>query len=119
MNDGMGRYVAREAARLLLQAGKSVCGSGLRILGITYKEDVRDARNLCVFDLIRELEGYGCEVFVYDPLVPKVNPDCPGLAFAENPFENHSRRGCGGVSSSPSSVSERGLRTCFFLLNPA
>ncbi|MFN3929794.1 MAG: UDP binding domain-containing protein, partial [Thermoflexus sp.] len=120
VNDEMGRYVAWEAVRLLIQAGKSVRGSRVLVLGITYKEDVRDTRNSRVFDLIRELEGYGCEVFVYDPLIPEANPDCLDLAFVENPFKNHSRGGYDAVvlAVPHQAFREQGLRACLSLLDP-
>jgi UDP-N-acetyl-D-galactosamine dehydrogenase len=65
VNDGMGAWIARECVKHLLNkaAGKSVV-----ILGITFKENVPDIRNSKVVDIISELESYGVDVSVADPL---------------------------------------------------
>jgi UDP-N-acetyl-D-galactosamine dehydrogenase len=41
------------------------------VLGATFKEDVRDARNSRVEDIICELERLGAEVLLNDPLFEK------------------------------------------------
>jgi UDP-N-acetyl-D-galactosamine dehydrogenase len=38
------------------------------VLGLTFKEDCPDLRNSKVVDIIRELNGYGLEVYVHDPV---------------------------------------------------
>jgi hypothetical protein len=38
------------------------------VLGLTFKEDCPDLRNSRVIDVIRELESYGVEVLVHDPV---------------------------------------------------
>lgn len=40
----------------------------IAVLGVTYKADVPDTRNSKVVDLVRELEKFGAEVLVHDPL---------------------------------------------------
>jgi UDP-N-acetyl-D-galactosamine dehydrogenase len=37
---------------------------------MTFKEDCPDLRNSKVIDVIRELEEFGCKVYVNDPLAP-------------------------------------------------
>lgn len=68
INDNMGKYVAQRAVKLLFKSNKHVRGAKIAVLGITFKEDVPDLRNTKVVDLIRELEEYGIEVRVHDPL---------------------------------------------------
>jgi len=71
INDGMGAFIAREMAKLLLQDGKVRFDDGrprVTVLGLTFKEDVPDLRNSKVVDVIRELEAHGFEVQVADPL---------------------------------------------------
>ena len=68
INDGMGKYIAEQTIKQMIQAGFSIKGAKVNVLGITFKEDVPDVRNSKVFDLIRELEEYGVEVFVHDPV---------------------------------------------------
>jgi UDP-N-acetyl-D-galactosamine dehydrogenase len=38
------------------------------VLGLTFKENCPDLRNSKVADLVRELQDYGCEVSVHDPI---------------------------------------------------
>jgi UDP-N-acetyl-D-galactosamine dehydrogenase len=66
INDGMGRWIARETVKRLLKGG---AGSRLAvtILGLTFKEDVPDCRNTRVIDIARELETFGVRVRVHDP----------------------------------------------------
>jgi len=37
-------------------------------LGLTFKENCSDLRNSKVADLVKDLRGFGCEVYVHDPL---------------------------------------------------
>ena len=38
------------------------------VLGLTFKEDCPDLRNSRVIDVIRELQSYGADVLVHDPV---------------------------------------------------
>jgi len=69
INDGMGRFVAHETVKLLIQRGSSVKGAVVNVLGLAFKEDVPDLRNSRVIDLIHELESYGVRAVVHDPVV--------------------------------------------------
>jgi UDP-N-acetyl-D-galactosamine dehydrogenase len=66
INDGMGQRVARECVRRLLR--RKGTGGIVTILGLTFKEDVPDTRNSRVVDIVRELESFGLQVQVHDPL---------------------------------------------------
>jgi UDP-N-acetyl-D-galactosamine dehydrogenase len=68
INDGMGKHAAERTVKMLIRAGKQVRGARVAILGITFKEDVPDLRNTKVVDIISELQDYGVEVLVSDPL---------------------------------------------------
>jgi len=68
INDGMGKYLAEILVKKLINAGKTVKGTRVLILGITFKENVPDIRNSKVVDIIRELQEYGIEILVHDPL---------------------------------------------------
>ena len=66
INDGMGQHIARECIRgLLRRKGR---GGIVTVLGLTFKEDVPDTRNSRVVDIIGELQSFGLEVQVHDPL---------------------------------------------------
>jgi UDP-N-acetyl-D-galactosamine dehydrogenase len=40
-------------------------------MGLTFKENCPDLRNTRVVDLVKEFEGFNCNVDVYDPWVDK------------------------------------------------
>src|SRR5262249_11694387 len=67
INDGMGKYVAEQTVKQMIQAGSPVKGAHVNVLGLTFKENCPDLRNSKVVDIINELKAYGCEVFVHDP----------------------------------------------------
>jgi UDP-N-acetyl-D-galactosamine dehydrogenase len=97
INDAMGRYVAEQTVKLLIQAGRSVRGARVLVLGITFKENVPDVRNSRVVDLVRELERYGCAVVVYDPCVGDADRERLGFTFVNDPFNSGSHDGYDAV----------------------
>jgi UDP-N-acetyl-D-galactosamine dehydrogenase len=68
INDGMGAYIAAETVKGLIQKGRPVNGAHINVLGLTFKENCPDLRNSKVIDVIRELQSYGAQVHVHDPL---------------------------------------------------
>jgi len=68
INDGMAAYVAQQTIKQLIHSGRSIRGSGLIVLGLTFKENCSDLRNSKVADLVNELREYGCEIAVHDPI---------------------------------------------------
>jgi UDP-N-acetyl-D-galactosamine dehydrogenase len=68
INDGMGKYIAEQTIKQIIQAGHSVNGSHVIVLGITFKEDCPDSRNTRVIDVVNELKSYGVKVSVHDPV---------------------------------------------------
>jgi UDP-N-acetyl-D-galactosamine dehydrogenase len=68
INDGMGKYVAEQTVKQMIQAGFPVKGSHVNVLGLTFKENCPDLRNSKVIDVIRELDSYGVTVHVHDPV---------------------------------------------------
>ncbi len=67
VNDGMGKYVASEVAKLMIQNDVEVKGAEILVLGITFKENCPDVRNTKAVDLIYELKDYGAKVTIFDP----------------------------------------------------
>jgi UDP-N-acetyl-D-galactosamine dehydrogenase len=86
INDQMGVYVAQETVKLLIRAGKTVRNAHVLVLGVTFKENVRDTRNSRVLDLVRELENYKVRVFVHDPLIEMGKIHNLGLTAVLDPF---------------------------------
>lgn len=68
INDGMGKYIAEQTIKQMIQAGSHVKGAKVNLLGITFKENCDDLRNSRVIDVIQELQSFGVEVYVHDPL---------------------------------------------------
>jgi len=68
INDGMGKYVAEQTVKQIIKGGGQVKRARVNILGLTFKEDCADLRNTRVVDIIHELESFGVEVFVHDPV---------------------------------------------------
>ena len=68
INDGMGRYVAEQTVKRMIQADLAVKGGDIIVLGLTFKENCSDLRNSRVVDVIGELQSYGARVHVHDPV---------------------------------------------------
>jgi len=68
INDGMGKYIAEQTVKRMIQAGFPVGSDDVIVLGLTFKENCPDIRNTKVVDVIRELQSYGVRVHVHDPV---------------------------------------------------
>ena len=68
INDSMGAIIAQRTIKLMIQAGISIKGARIGVLGLTFKENCPDTRNSKVFDIIKELLEYGVEIIATDPL---------------------------------------------------
>ncbi len=68
INDGMGKFVAEQTVKQLVRNGWMVKDAPVIVLGLTFKEDCPDLRNSRVIDVIRELQSYGAQVHVHDPV---------------------------------------------------
>jgi len=68
INDGMGKFIAEQTIKQLIAAKRNVNGARVLVLGLTFKENCADLRNSRVIDVITELEDYGIEVLVHDPV---------------------------------------------------
>jgi UDP-N-acetyl-D-glucosamine/UDP-N-acetyl-D-galactosamine dehydrogenase len=64
----MGKFLAEQTVKQMIRSGSEIQGATVNVLGVTFKENVPDMRNSKVIDLIRELESYGLEVHVHDPV---------------------------------------------------
>ena len=71
INDGMGKFIAEKTVKQMIAADRKIKGGRVAVLGLTFKENCEDLRNSRVIDVIRELESYGVEVLVFDPIANK------------------------------------------------
>lgn len=68
INDGMGAFVGSETVKQMIAADMPVKGADVIVLGMTFKENCRDLRNSKVIDVVRELQSFGCNVHIHDPI---------------------------------------------------
>jgi UDP-N-acetyl-D-galactosamine dehydrogenase len=68
INDGMASYVAKQTIKHMVLGGGCVKGATVIVLGLTFKEDCADLRNSKVADLVANLQGFGLNVVVHDPI---------------------------------------------------
>jgi UDP-N-acetyl-D-glucosamine/UDP-N-acetyl-D-galactosamine dehydrogenase len=94
INDDMGKYVAESTVKNMIKANKQINGSKVAIFGVTFKENCPDVRNTKVVDIIKELEEYGVEVKVVDPLADR---DDLWQEYRINPCETDEIKGMDAV----------------------
>jgi len=67
INDYMGKFVAESTVKLMIKEGKQILNSKVLIMGITFKENIKDIRNSRVIDIYNELQSFGVKPYIYDP----------------------------------------------------
>ena len=72
INDSMAAYIAQQTIKQMIETGRSIKGAKVLVLGLTFKENCSDLRNSKVASLVRELQDFGCEVLVHDPIADPV-----------------------------------------------
>lgn len=68
INDNMGKFIAEQTVKKMIAQDAQVKGAKVLIMGLTFKENCADLRNTRVVDVIAELEIYGVEVVIWDPV---------------------------------------------------
>lgn len=68
INDDMGRFVAENTVKEIIKAGGQVKCARVIVMGFAFKENCSDIRNTKVIDVVKELESFGVDVFVHDPI---------------------------------------------------
>lgn len=71
INDDMGKYVAENTIKQLIKADRMVKGARVGIFGFTFKENTPDTRNTRVIDIVNELNEFGIEPLIFDPVADK------------------------------------------------
>ncbi len=67
INATMPAYVARRAQNILNDAGLSINGADVLLLGVTYKANIADERESPATPLARHLSGLGAKISYHDP----------------------------------------------------
>jgi UDP-N-acetyl-D-galactosamine dehydrogenase len=84
INDGMGKYIADQTVKQMIKAGVVINGAKVCIFGLAFKENVQDLSNSKIVDTVKELESFGVEVIVYDPIVkPQMAHSVYGIELIE------------------------------------
>ncbi len=68
INDGMHKFIAEEIVKNILKSGKDIQKCNFVMLGITFKENVKDVRNSKAALLYDAFKSFGASPIVYDPL---------------------------------------------------
>ena len=71
INDGMAERIAGECILEMAKRGLLIANSRILIMGFTFKDNCPDIRNTKIINLIKNLENYGANVEVYDPVADK------------------------------------------------
>lgn len=69
VNDYMPEYVAKLTIEGLKEADKDIKGAKILVMGLTFKENVKDYRNSKITVTIENLKSLGAEVTGFDPLL--------------------------------------------------
>jgi UDP-N-acetyl-D-glucosamine dehydrogenase len=75
INMRMPRYVVERAQQVLDRAGKTMRGSRVLLLGVTYKADIADQRETAARHVVTRLRALGAMVEYIDPHVPAWDVD--------------------------------------------
>jgi len=73
INGHMPEHVVRRVVQALNNRGRSVKGSKILVLGVSYKANIEDTRESPSLDLIELLEELGARVEYTDPHVPRLD----------------------------------------------
>ena len=69
INDSMSHHIVKLAEESLKEKNKVLNGSKILLLGLTFKENVKDYRNSKAKDIILILKELGSELFIFDSLL--------------------------------------------------
>jgi UDP-N-acetyl-D-glucosamine/UDP-N-acetyl-D-galactosamine dehydrogenase len=89
MNDSMSEHIVSMLIKAMKVNKKTISGSKILILGLTFKENCPDIRNTKVVDIYKLLNQYNVHVDVYDPWVEKGTALKEyGINLIDEPIEN-------------------------------
>ncbi|SFL02299.1 nucleotide sugar dehydrogenase [Shimia haliotis] len=86
INDNMGKYVAQQTIKGMLDTGANAAGARVLVMGFAFKENCADTRNTRVVDIVEELESYSAKVEIWDPRVDtEAVTEEYGISLTRNP----------------------------------
>ncbi|MFA6073347.1 MAG: nucleotide sugar dehydrogenase [Candidatus Woesearchaeota archaeon] len=91
INDSMHTFVAQKIIKELIKEGVTINKAKVLILGLSFKEDVKDLRNSKTVGLIKELKEYGVDVIAIDHYVTQEEVDHEGFNVKLTTIEHCSK----------------------------
>lgn len=73
INDSIGKYIAETTIKKLISNEKLVKSANVLVMGVTFKENIKDIRNSKVLDIVQELKDYRINVFLNDSMAEPEN----------------------------------------------
>lgn len=73
VNNSMPEYAVELLQDALNEIKLSLKGTGVGVLGLSYKANVDDLRETPAFKIIEKLKNYGAKVLVFDPYFPQMS----------------------------------------------
>ena len=86
VNDNMATFVGERTLLMLEEEGRPAAGAKVLLLGVTFKENVADARNTQVVRLVERLTDAGVTVRAHDPLLDDDAIRRLGIDPVDDPF---------------------------------
>lgn len=71
LNDAMPDHVTQAAVRLIVNGKVATNSARIGVFGMTFKENVPDARNSKAVEVVHRLRNFGFDPIVHDPVCPK------------------------------------------------
>ncbi len=87
INDSMPHHVVELTIKGLNEVGKSLKGSNVLVLGLTFRGGVREFMKSPAIPMIKELKEWGAKVYAYDPLCTPEDAKRFGAEWKED-FKN-------------------------------
>lgn len=72
INDSMPEHVVERCINILNQHKKAMNGAKILIVGMAYKEDIDDARESPMLEVVEQLQKYQVQIAYYDPFIPSI-----------------------------------------------
>ncbi len=67
INDGMSNWISEIIVKNLIQKNLKILNQNIILLGLNFKADTNDIRNLKVFEVYNHLNNLGLQYHVHDP----------------------------------------------------
>jgi nucleotide sugar dehydrogenase len=87
INESMPYHMVDLIIEGLNDAGRSIKGSSILILGLAFRGGVKETRNSPAIAMIQRLKKLGANVFLYDPLFSKEEIESFGAVYSDS-FDN-------------------------------